>query len=92
MMNYKWYLMVLGQYTYDDTGWYFFFIYYWYLVSISWYCLVLGGTGSAKGLYACAYWEKWRFGRVLSMPDTHTAENEQEKERDNYTTVLFPYH
>ena len=31
--------------VYDDTG--------WYLVSMSWYCLVLGGTGSAKGLYAC---------------------------------------
>ena len=26
--------------VYDDTG--------WYLVSISWNCLVLGGTGSAK--------------------------------------------
>ena len=45
----------------DDTG--------WYLVSISWYCLVLGGTGSAKGVYACIYWKKWRFGRVLPMPD-----------------------
>ena len=31
--------------VYDDTG--------WYLVSISWYCLVLGGTGSTKGLYLC---------------------------------------
>ena len=46
--------------VYDDTG--------WYLVSISWYCLVLVGTGSAKGLYACIYWKKWRFGRVLPMP------------------------
>ena len=27
--------------VYDDTG--------WYLVSISWYCLVLGGTWSANG-------------------------------------------
>ena len=35
--------MVLGTGSeYDDTG--------SYLVSISWYCLVLGGTGSAKGL------------------------------------------
>ena len=47
--------------VYDDTG--------WYLVSVSWYCLVLGGTGSAKGLYACIYWKKWRFGRVTPMPD-----------------------
>ena len=47
--------------VYDDTG--------WYLISISWYCLVLGGTWSAKGLYACIYWKKWRFGRVLQMPD-----------------------
>ena len=36
--------------VYDDTG--------WYLVSISWNCLVLGGTGSAKGLYAFIYWKK----------------------------------
>ena len=28
--------------VYDDNG--------WYLVSISWYCLILGGTRSAKGL------------------------------------------
>ena len=46
--------------VYDDTG--------WYLVSISWYCLILGGTWSAKGLYACIYWKKWRFGRVTPMP------------------------
>ena len=52
--------------VYDDTG--------WYLVSISWYCLVLGGTGLAKGLYACIYWKKWRFGRVLPMPDIQTTE------------------
>ena len=36
--------------VYDDNG--------WYLVSISWYCLILGGTRSAKGLYACIYWKK----------------------------------
>ena len=47
--------------VYDDTG--------WDLVSISWYCLVLGGTGSAKGLYACIHWKKWRLGQVLPMPD-----------------------
>ena len=52
--------------VYDDTG--------WYLVSISWYCLVLGGTWSAKGLYACIYWKKWRFGRVTPMPDSQTTE------------------
>ena len=52
---------------YDDTG--------WYLVSISWYCLVLIGIGSGKGLYANIYhiyWKKWIFGRVLPMPDIHT--------------------
>ena len=52
--------------VYDDTG--------WYLVSISWYCLAFGGRGSAKGLYACIYWKKWRFGRVLPMPDRQTTE------------------
>ena len=36
--------------VYDDT--------LWYLVSISWNCLVLGGTGSAKGLNAFIYWKK----------------------------------
>ena len=50
--------------VYDDTG--------WDLGSISWYCLVLGGIWSAKGLYACIYWKKWRFGRVLPIPDTLT--------------------
>ena len=50
--------------VYDDTG--------WYLVSISWYCLILGGTWSAKGLYACIYWKKLRFGRVTPMPHTLT--------------------
>ena len=49
-----------------DTG--------WYLVSISWYCLALGGTGSAKGLNACIFWKKWRFGRVTPMPDRQTTE------------------
>ena len=40
----------------------------WYLVSISWYCLILGGTMSAKGLYAYINWKKWRFGWVTPMP------------------------
>ena len=56
MINYKWYLMVLGQ-------------------LVSWYCLVSGGTGSVKGLYACIYCKKWRFGRVLPMPDRQTTED-----------------
>ena len=49
--------------VYDDTG--------LYLVSISLYCMILGGTGSAKGLYACIYLRRWRFGRVTPMPDRH---------------------
>ena len=67
------YLVVLGQYGAVLFGT------WWYLVSISWYCLVLGGTGSAKGLYACIYWKKWRFGRVLPMPHTHTYKHSQQK-------------
>ena len=58
--------MVLGQYMAILAGT------WWYWFSISWYCLVLGGTWSAKGLYACIYWKKWRFGRVTPMPDTLT--------------------
>ena len=53
--------------VYDRTG--------WYLISICWYCLVLSGTGSAKGLYACIYWKKWRFGQVTLIPDTQTTED-----------------
>ena len=33
------------------------------------YCI-----GSAKGLYACIYWKKWRFGQVTPMPDRQTTE------------------
>ena len=51
--------------VYDDT---------WYLVSIGWYCLVLGSTWSAKGLYACIYWKKWRLSQVSPMPDIQTTE------------------
>ena len=50
--------------VFDDTG--------WYLVSLRWFCLVLGGTWSAKGLYACIYKKKWRFGRVTLMLDSQT--------------------
>ena len=28
---------------------------WWYWVIIGWRCLVLGGTGSVKGFYACIY-------------------------------------
>ena len=49
--------------VYDDTG--------CYLISISWYCLLLGGTGSSKGLCACICWKRGRFGRVLLLPHTH---------------------
>ena len=64
--------------VYDDTG--------WYLVSISWYCLILGGTWSAKGLYACIYWKKWRFGQVLPMPDTQT---DRQTTEERATQLLY---
>ena len=49
--------------VHDDIG--------WYLVSISWHCLVLGGTGSAKGLYA--YMEKVEiWSGVTDASLTHT--------------------
>ena len=46
--------------VYDDTG--------WYLVSLSWYCLVLGGRGSAKGLDACIYWVNLAMGTKGETP------------------------
>ena len=66
----SWYLMVLDQYTVLLAGT------WWYWVSISWYCLVLGSTGSSKGFFACIYWKKWRFGQVLypSLTDSQTTE------------------
>ena len=64
--------------VYDDTG--------WYLISLSWHILVLGGTGSAKGLYACIYWKKWRFGRVLPIPNRQT-DWQQNIELLNLSTV-----
>merc|ERR1711994_177274 len=71
MMNYKWYQQVLGQYKAILSGT------WWYWVSKNWHCLVFHGTASAKGLFACIYWKKWRFGRVLPMPDilTHRHQN-----------------
>ena len=66
--------------VYDDTG--------WYLVSISWYCLVLGGTWSAKGLYACIYWDKWRFGRVLPMPHTLTHSQTTENRATQLVSII----
>ena len=65
LRDYEIYVVLDGTGSvYDDTG--------WYLISLSWYYLILGGTGSVKGLYACIYWKKWRFGRVLPMPHRHT--------------------
>ena len=61
-----WYLVVQGQFGVVLVGT------WWYWVSITQYCLVLSCIGSAKGLYACIYWKKWRFGRVLPMPHRHT--------------------
>ena len=61
-----WYLVVQGQFGVVLVGT------EWYWVSITQYCLGLSCIGSAKGLYACIYWKKWRFGRVTPMPHTLT--------------------
>ena len=58
-----WYLVVQGQNWVVQVGT------WWFWVSITQYCLVLSCIGSAKGLYACIYWKKWRFGQVTPMPD-----------------------
>ena len=44
--------MVLGQYGAALVGT------WWYLVSVTWYCLVLSETGLVKGFYACIYFKK----------------------------------
>ena len=41
----------------------------WYWVSISLYCLILGGAVSVWGFYACIY-QKIEFCWVSLMPDT----------------------
>ena len=67
--------------VYDYTG--------WYLVSKSWYCFFLGGTGSARGLYAFIYWKKWRFGRVLPMPDTLTHSQTEDRATQLVSSIKF---
>ena len=66
MVRGKWYLMELGQHM--------------TILVLGQYKLVLldiSGTGSAKGSYACIYWKKLRFGRVLPLRDrlTHRQHN-----------------
>ena len=56
-----WYLVVQGQFVVVLVGT------WWYWFSITQYCLVLSCIGSVK--YACIYWTKWRFSRMLPMPD-----------------------
>ena len=64
MMNYKWYLMVLGQYMTILAGTWSVKVGTGTGISL----ILIGGTRSAKGLYACIYWKKWRFDRVLPTP------------------------
>ena len=66
--------MVRGQYIAILAG------AWWYLVSISWYCLTHGGTGSVWGFYACVYIEKvevwWGITDVLlTCSLTHRQQN-----------------
>ena len=53
--------------VYDDTG--------WYLISISWYCLILGGTGSVKGLKAVYI----AFQKVLLLCGSSTLAQHQQQ-------------
>ena len=43
------YLVVLGQYGAVLVGT------WWYLISVTWYCLVLSGTELVQRFYACIY-------------------------------------
>ena len=45
------------------TGWYFVVLgqYNLVLLGIKWYCV------KVSGFYACIYFKKWRFGRVLQQ-------------------------
>ena len=45
------FLVVLGQYGMVLVGT------WWYWVSVTWYCLVLSGTGLVQGFHACIYIE-----------------------------------
>ena len=62
MMNYKWYLMVLGQYMTILAGtWSVKLV----LLGIRWYRV-------NKGLVCLCILEEWRFGRVTPIPHTLT--------------------
>ena len=54
----KEYVVVLGQYRAVLFGT------WWYWVSITWYCLLLSGTGLFYGFNASIYWKKWRWSDV----------------------------
>ena len=62
--------------VYDDIGWYLLVLpgIRWYRVSKGLVCLYI-------------YWKKWRFGRVLPMPDTQT-QRQQNIELLSLSTVL----
>ena len=64
---------MLGQYgaVLADTWWYWVSL-TWYWVRITWYRLALSGTGLVQGFYACIYWKKWKFGRMLPQRDGQT--------------------
>ena len=67
MMNYKWYLMVLGHHMMILAG-------TWAVkVGTAWYYMVQGQQRAFMPIYTG---KKWRFGQVLLMPDTHTQSTE----------------
>ena len=69
--------MVLGQYGAVLVGT------WWYWVSITWYCLVLSGTGLIKGFYASIYWKK------LMVTSTDRPTNRPTDQQGEYRAICL---
>ena len=61
-----------------------------YRVSITWYCLVLSGTGLVQGFYACIYWKKVEiWSDVTTAGRTMDGWDEQYEQYEQYIKYVW---